>query len=463
MKPELNGRGKLPWGSISWTAAALTFAGILAFTLSPGWLFWDSARQWQWAVALAAHGIPEQLSELGLTTQWPLLPTLMKVPFVSLPAGPALQAFLQLLALIAAIALLGRALGTRGRCWAVVGILLTPFVWNYGLFHSSDTPVAILACCCTALVIRPELTPRAFWMTVALSTLATAFRYNALPMALFFMGVATVRMPGTRWRRWSRGVLAVVGSLLAVFLVVRANRTAHPMDVSVSGALLRVWQINTQVDDPRLDALLAPMVDDPHTPLEKDCFEVGMWCDRMQRQVHWKQVQSAPLLDGYLRSIRAHPTAFLGTQLQYARSFLGVESPLPETEIGRRDTAVPLAGTKMVYDEWRELALRWHLRSQRVLGGLPSRPLPLLLMALLLLWLGRVHWRVGLVLVGLSVSYCVPLILIAPSRDFRYYLPMLLVCYAMTVAMLVDLLIRLAVRARAWRREKAPESVEPGM
>src|SRR6185437_11811444 len=73
----------------------LVVALLVSFLLYPGWLFFDSTMQWEWARQIAEQGIPRHLRDYLITSHWPIFNTLMKVPFYRLTGEVGLYALVQ--------------------------------------------------------------------------------------------------------------------------------------------------------------------------------------------------------------------------------------------------------------------------------------------------------------------------------------------------------------------------------
>jgi hypothetical protein len=143
----------------------------------------------------------------------------------------------------------------------------------------------------------------------------------------------------------------------------------------------------------------------------------------------------------YVRIVRQHPIALITTSATFAFYQLGFASPLPETEVGRRDNVEPFEKTHMEYDGERERAVHLLKASQRFLFGFVGRPyLTITTCLLCAIFILRTKALAGLC-AGFFCTYYGPLLIIAPSRDFRYAFPITLICYAVICASLAKLAV----------------------
>lgn len=418
------------------SSAFLVFVAALAaclnsWPLSPGWLFWDTAQQWKFASSLAEHGIPNRLSDLGITNQWPILNTLVKVPFVWLGHAVWLFALVQAFSLHVALIWTARVLLPRGRQYLVVyGLVASlPFVWNYAVFQSSDVPTAVGLLAFYAILVRSQYRrgTGSYVAAIACAVVIGFLRLNAVPASCVMVLLAEYWHRDVLKRTWKLRTALAIALAVAVAVQAALEKTAYRVNTAVPGILLRVWVAATRSDDETLKEnlrlLLRPGV--RVEPLTERCLADGQWCESFHGAIRWNDVREEDVRALLTTTIRRQPLAFAGTLFQFAGFPTGVSSPLRETEIGRRDAPEPFPEAKMSYDDTREAALRLHNRSLEWFGHVFGRPFYLALAATAVLFAlgqGRLAGGFGAV----SSAYLVPLVVLGPAFDFRYALPITL-------------------------------------
>jgi hypothetical protein len=405
-----------------WLAAALGLA-LTLWAFWPGYLSWDSAYQW-WQ---ARHGDidpshPPVMVRLWQVSRW-VLPD---------PGGMlALQAALWWAALAAFSSALGggaamRALRVLGLgFWPPLFALLPHLwkdIWMIGLFT--------LAVACLAQDLRAQ---GRRWRAAALLALALAcaFRFNALPGAL----------PLLAWIGWRefpmrRGAaaLATLGGTALVWLVGTALNHVPGHRPAQLWPVLAMWDIaavsiaqdrvlfppewvseDLTVADLRRD--FAPYVNVPS-------FESGQL--RLNLYYDYTPEQFARLRRVWLELPLRHPRDYFAHRFEVTAYLLGLRQAAHPDGSVLQPGVVPFRDNPTLAAN----ASRLHDLLQPRLSGAVDTPLfapwPYVLLALaLLLSAALPSRRRGLPALAAAVSasslaLALPLVLLAPSSDFRY-------------------------------------------
>jgi hypothetical protein len=433
--------------------AIMLFCAALAFALYPGWLFYDAIVQWEVAKRLVDHGFPLRLSSLSITSQWPIFVTLLKVPFLALTGEVGFYIFCQSLAMFAAVRFLtqtaaGGLLGRRATeaCWWLA--VLTPFVWGYAVFHSSDTIAAIAAGAMIGAAAAPRLTMgllAAFSVSAAVLMLS---RYNAFPAALFLVGAFAFAHWGDlrSMRRaalgWGLGAAVAIGGTLAY------QRTALFTDTATNGMLLRIWDVGQRVDDAILKAGLNGIAKKPiDGPLPTPCFDVGAWCPDV-RQRFGPEIDHGFVRKLFFRAMRRYPAAFAETSARFAYYQLGIPKPVVEDELGGNKGSPTFDKLVQTLDSRRVLARDLVYGSEQFLWGAPSRPLVMTALSLLGTLFVLRSLRLAWICAGFYGLWLLPFIVVSPTFSFRYAFPATFTAYVVICASAFVLGSRIWARAR---------------
>lgn len=421
----------------------IAFAAIVTFALYPGWLFWDSAKQWEYAQLILRNGPPLRLSDYGITSQWPVFLTLIKVPFLAVTGETGLLIFLQAILSFFTIFLFLKRLNlgltvTNVTLWIVI---LSPFVWNYAVFHSSDMPVALLSMLTISILLKPRLDKYDVSILIIVWGAILLTKYNAATSLVFFIGFVV----NQQWGRgvWRASIVPIVAvcSIISAVLVYQA--TAYREDIVIDGMVLRVWEASQRFNDPELEAKIQAMFKGPiKGTFTDECLANGTFCEPFRNLFRFGEVKLAEVQSVYVRTALHHPIAFAAACARFASYQLGISSPLPETEIGKRNSPEPFAKARMEYDDVRERALRLHKASQSFLFSVIGRPYLMMIACLLCALLVLRNRALVLLCAGFFVTYYGPLLVIAPARDFRYAYPLTFICYTVVCASLVALAIK---------------------
>jgi hypothetical protein len=415
---------------------ALGFAATVTVVLYPGWLFWDSATQWLWATQIASGERPD-----GLSTQWPISNTLLKVPFAAFaPAGIGFYCLLQALLLGSAVTLFLSQRIAWTPLWVAVtlAVMLLPPIWTYAGFHSTDTLVGALVL--LVFCLPAEAGPRRLVLATLLASLLLVLRDAMAPfVALFFIFELT-----RNWRYVPRPVavlLAVGLVVLAGVLVMSRYQLGRYVNTSVDGLLVRAVLINQNAGDVQQ---LGPLFPSGTPHLGADCYEKLMWCPDYHDNVEPWRAANPDLTSAAYATFRdaviRHPAEAAVTLTRIAAGYFGFPA-IYDGEIGRNP---PVRG--FTYPAMTENAatLVPVLRAFHDLaGGVFSRPGVVFVLGLALVVVAS--WRngggrddVGRAIM-LLLGYAAPLSLVAPSYDFRYVFPFWLPMLLIGVASLVQL------------------------
>lgn len=419
---------------ISLTACALA-ALLVTFSLYPGWFFFDSAQQWQWARLIALNGIPTQLKDFGITSHWPIFNTLMDVPFYWLTGEAGFYVLVQALLFNLSLYLLGAAILGRRSPWLVVYTLvmvLSPISLNYSVFQSSDTVVAICALVGVATSIDNEMKMPRRVILFALAMLVMALtRYNGLPAVFFMVCVFFWLARGGLGN--ARALVLASAVILLVGICVTAARgyehTAHMRDSAAGGVSLRLLDASRYTADPVVHALVDPYIQaNPNlrAPLTPDCYMHGGWCAQMNGQ-SWRRLSTSRYMKAYLHLLVHHPIVFARVTYDFAIYQLGLAAPLEATQIANaRYIQAPFPSATMTFNDRRAAYHAVLLTALGAFGSLAARAGIICLLGLIAALLLK---RRGLPLsfAALMVGYLGPLLLLAGTNNFRYTFPVTVV------------------------------------
>lgn len=431
------------------------FSAVVVFALYPGWLFYDSATQWDFAKRIVDNGFPLRLSTLYINSQWPIFLTLLKVPFLALTGEVGLYVFCQSVVMLWAIWFFireaaGRLLGpsTLSLCfWAVA---LTPFVWGYAVFHSSDTIAALITLPMLAVLAADCLTGRSLATFTACAVVLVLSRFNAAPAGMFLAGALAVvhRADLIRLKR----VAALSGAVAAIIVGVTLayQRTANPVDIVMDGMLLRVWDVEQRVNDPKLSERLNALAVKPVTePLNADCFDNGTFCPQMRETFDLANLPYNAVTKLYLGTLLRHPIAFAQASARFGYHQLGIPMPLGEDELGWNKEYQPaFERLNQLFDARKAWARDVIHASEWFPWGVPARPAVMIALSLLgavfILRSGRLTWLCA----GFYIFWYGPLMAIAPAFGFRYAFPITLVAYLIICASAAVLISRVIARVK---------------
>jgi hypothetical protein len=407
---------------------------VVAFSLYPGWFFFDSATQWGWARQIATKGLPDSLRAYGITSHWPIFNSLLKVPFYWLTGEAGFYIFAQAALFNMSLYMLGAALLGRRSLWLIAYTLLivwSPISLNYSVFQSSDTIVAICTLMAVAMIVDRELGfQRRTWLLLAAVLVMSWVRYNALPASVFlacFFFWSLRRQVGQR-----RALACLVASLMALGGSVAAARAyehqAHIRDSAAGGVAMRLLDASRHTDDVRVHALVDPYVaENPalRAPLTPDCYEHAGWCAQMNG-TPWRNLSTAKFMHAYLHLLIHHPVVFVRTNYRFAMYSLGFKARLEATQMGLTGITPPFPAARMTFNHRR---LAYFDALQVALGtfdGLAARAGLVCLLGLIAACLLR-HRKLVVAFILLAIGYLGPLLLLVGTNNFRYTFPVTIV------------------------------------
>jgi hypothetical protein len=450
-RPEAPATVSAPWRKIGWWGPWLLMGLVWlasAWLLWPGWLFNDSAVQWTWAQELVARG------EWTATTQWPLLMTLIKVPFVIGTTRLGLYGALQAGLFFGAMAWLIAALSTASlrRTLLVALGLASPIAWNYAWLHSSDAlTLAAMAAVLGVVARRDRLRP---WLRTGIAAGAIALisgaRYDGfivgavLALALMLLErprpLALPRVP-------QLSAMALLALALAGPLCINANLhnplPARPLHTQNPGLTLTLWHTGALA---RLEPWIggeqrrALLQEQASKPFPQVCLRMGMWCEPFA-QIRDELVND--LTQGHLLwALQTHAVEEPGrTARVLGVRFLrqaGVTMPLSELEIGRY-----IGPQRMFFDQVatprRTRAVALLYGAEGALGAMLVRPWPWVLALLLPLSGSARLRRPAVLLLPTWLIYLLAMSVIGPFADVRYQLLFLLPAQVLVLAALMEL------------------------
>lgn len=421
-------------------AICVVVALVVAFSLYPGWMFFDSATQWGWARQIANKGLPDSLKTYVITSHWPIFNTLLKVPFFWLTGEAGFYIFVQAVLFNLSLYLLGAAILGRKSPWLVVYTLimvLSPISLNYSVFQSSDTIVALCALTAIAMLIDHDLgfTRRATLLILAVLIMSWV-RYNALPASVFLLCVFFWMAAQQRGRgRSALGLLAaslVLGGSVAALRAYEHN--GYMMDSAAGGVELRLIDASFHTRDPVIHRLVDPLkADSPalRDAFPTDCYATG-WCPAMQA-IPRTRLSTSKYMHAYVQLLMHHPLVFAGTTCRFGLYVLGIKAPLEPTQLWRPDVLAPFPAARMTFNGRRLAYFRALESTLGALGALAARAGIMCVLGLAAAVLLR---RRGLTLgfVALAVAYLGPLLLLVGTNNFRYTFPVTAVAAAVIVA-----------------------------
>jgi hypothetical protein len=419
-----------------WLAAfqILIFSALIVCVLYPGWLFYDSATQWDFAKRIVDNGFPLKLSDLYINSQWPVFLTLVKVPFLILSGEVGFYIFCQSVAMFSSIWLflkvcVSRHLSQRALLLCFWIILITPFIWGYAIFHSSDTIAAIAALTMLSVLASDRLSGWSLILFFACGVILILSRFNAAPGALFLI-CSLCFIHRTELLRLKR--LTVVGGILSLFFmggVTWYQRTAYPVDIVMDGMLLRVWDVSRRVDDPELNSGLNALAIKPiDTDLQPSCFKYGTFCEQMRQTFDLAHLPYDPVKALYIRTALTHPIAFIQTSAGFGYHQVGISAPLAEDEVGwNKNYQIAFEQLNQRFDWPKEIARNLIHSSEQFPWGVPARPIVMALLSLLAA--AFLSTRLVWLCAGFYLCWYAPLLAVAPAFGFRYAFPLTLVAY----------------------------------
>lgn len=424
------------WSRLSFFLC-IAMAIIAEISLYPGWLFYDSAKQWEWARQIAESGMPAQLQDYLISAHWPFFDTLIKVPFYKLSGEAGLYGAAQAIFFNLGIYLLGCALLGRRSPWLLACtafMVLSPVAVNYSIFHSSDTVVAGCALISVAMICDGGLGLALRIGALAGCTLLMSLvRYNALPAAFLLLVVFFWLERATLGKLRSIALCGASVALIAggVALMHSYQQTAIKSNPVAGSIALRLLDASHETADPVIHAITDPNVRaNPRLrePLDPACYAHGMWCH--QFSVPWRRVSTDGYLSAYFHLLVRHPLVFTEVTAHFASYTLGFAAPLEPTQIGRTDVDAPFPSARMIYNHRRRASLKALHSELRALDGFVARTGAVFLVGFAAAFAVQ-RFRIVLALSALAIGYLGPLVLLAGTNNFRYTLPVSIV--AMTI------------------------------
>jgi hypothetical protein len=454
--PEILKGRFVPGAYVTSLSICLLMAVLVGFSLYPGWFFYDSSTQWQWAQLIVTRGLPAKLVEYNITSHWPIFNTLVKAPFYWLTGEAGLYAFVQALLFNFSLCALGAAIIGRKSAWLVVYTLLvvvSPISQNYSVFQSSDTIVALCALAAVAMVCDSEAgtTRRIGWFVPAVLMMSLV-RYNALPAAFLLTAVFCWKLRD----RLGHAKRVVLGAGVVVALVVSVagmrayEHTGHVLDSAAEGVIMRLLDASHYTSDPSVKAAIGSFIESNPSlkrPLAPDCYAHGVWCAQMSGTA-WHRLSTAKYMHAYLHLLIHDPIVFARVTWHFSGYQLGLTTPLLATQMGRTDIEPAFPSARMIFNARR---LEMYARLQRTLNGFDSLAARGGVVCLLGMVGALALRRRDLVAAFgvLAVGYLVPLLLLANTNNFRYTFPVTIVAFAIVVAACATLARALTGSARA--------------
>ncbi len=409
---------------LPWIAASL---GIVAsaYLFYPGYLTWDSAYQW-WQVrnhiVNTAHP-PIMVWVWGLTNH--------------LIAGPGGYFLFQLGLYWLSLGLFVSSL-RLGTFWQASLVLILGFwppLWGLSLHLWKDVGTMAFFCLAAACFARDLVRPHRAWRIGAFVAilLACMYRYNALPAALPFMVYGAVRHGGLHLLKAPLGKFrASVYGLLAcglIQLLVLLPNQALKLPTEPLWPLQALWDIAAvSVQEDRL--LIPPEWMDPSLTLDivrRDFNPVfsGLLFDggliKLNPYMKMSEHDFRVLREAWLELPFEYPQAYWRHRFRVMQILLGWQHDESNPSLVFSTSVVAYKDNPEVFpravDARVELEVAANKFSRSVLfqGGW------YLLLSLLILVVAI--WRKQVLMGALAASglfYVLPLLVLAPSGDFRY-------------------------------------------
>lgn len=408
------------WGP--WLVAALLFA-LVAYLFYPGALSWDSGYQWY----QVRTGEWDSVHPVIMTALWSLTDRVLP--------GPGGYFLLQMTVYWSGLAALATGLFERPRAQllAVLSLglflpvlALVPFLWkDIGL-------LAGLVWTC-ALLVREQRRPRRALRIAAFATLvlACAFRHNALPLAVPLLWYLAGREPA--WQPWRRRAAAAAALTVVLALLASLPNRWPGVEQRSVWPLVATWDLARVSVAERIvllpSEILAGDFDladlDPHVVAFSavPMFGSGKIADSVSRP--FTPEQSAALARAWLAMLREHLPGYLVHRAQVAGLLLGLTpSDLPNHMILEYGV-VQVADNPALPERGVPSAATWNRLLQRLLDSPLFALWPYALILLVLAGSAIVRRPVNPLLLPVLASatlLVLPLVLVAPSVEFRYLL-----------------------------------------
>ena len=407
-----------------WIAACL---GILAsaYLFYPGYLTWDSAYQW-WQVR---NGLVDTAHPPIMVWVWGLTNHLL--------AGPGGYFLFQLSLYWLSLGLFVSSL-RLGAWWRVSLVLLLGFwppLWGLSLHLWKDVGTMSFFCLAAACLARDLVQPHRAWRICAFVAilLACMYRHNALPAALPFMIYGVVRHYNLHPLQAPPGKLKVLlyGLLACGFIQLLVLLPNHALKLHSEP----LWPLQALWD------IAAVSIQEDQLLIPPEWRDPALTLDVVRRD--FNPVFSGLLITGHLIKLNPYMkmsehdfsvlrTAWLALPVEYPQSYWRHRFQVMQTLLGwRHDEANPNLMFHTGVVEYKdnpkvvpravearvqlEAAAHKFSRSVVFQGGW--------YLLLSLVFLGVAAWRKQAltgVLAGSGLCYVLPLLVLAPSSDFRY-------------------------------------------
>ncbi len=414
--------------------------------LSPGWLFWDSASQWGWAYQLN-DGFDADLSKFGITSQWPLFNTFFKLMCLKLGVGPSTYAVIQSFLTNLSIFYVLISFTSLGWYSVISGVLvcLTPFLINYGIFHSADTPAAIILLFMTAFALNFLRTKKLFYLYLASGLLALSllFRYNfvsLLPL-LFFIPVSLYR---SRSRLTLRSCVAILLPLGVVASILGTRYfNVYPMDTAFHGVLMRNLSFLREKESSCIRNSIKGVFHNEERIFDDRCYRTVL-CKEIYQNIK-KEGSTVEQVRCFFDFAIKEPKIWIKNNLIFAGNFLGIQAPMDQGVISEIMNNTPSINDeyKMVFNPVR--MDYWGRMEAYTYGfyGFLGRPYIMILIALFLSSVAVLRKKdySPLMFCVAGLLYYSIFIVDGPDCVFRYYFPAFM-CFLASVLIAIGLLSR---------------------
>ena len=441
---------------------SFTLAGVVTLLLYPGWLYFDSVFQWKWAALLLKKGWPDKLSDLGITTHWPLFNTVIRMPFYAITGGAGLYIWCQAALVFFSVYLLGRCLITDNTRLAILYAVVCalPNMINLSVLHASDILLASLYIMLIAQFWQYSLglkTPASYWPIAGTCTamiIAQLLRNNTSVTTFFVLPVFLWPLfPMHSYRKTAIALLLALTIAVPVSINSYLNKTAHFSTSSTQGIALRLWIQSLTYRSEMAENVLSRIKLREDEDIDPTCYTRGIWCQQLYSSLDAPAIAlnpslQKPLAKAYIFSFLESPLEWWDANLPIMAAFSGIGSQLNDECVGRYDSMSNIKekdnlGIRMVPNGARNLMLYWDQQTAWLGFG---HPIYLLLVNLILAaWLAfrlrdfdDVRLQI-MVLFYVTLAYIAPIILAAPDPQERYYYPFTIPHIILCVAMLLRL------------------------
>jgi hypothetical protein len=436
-------------------------ASIMAFLLYPGWLYYDSTHQWIWAEKIVDTGWPDKLTDLKISTHWPIFNTVLRVPFYAISHGAGLYIWCQAFLVFFSIYLMASCFfpeGGRRLAILYATICLLPNVLNISVLHASDVMLAVFYLYLIALYWQyssGQKTAHSYKPLIGACCamiLIQLLRNNAA-LSLFLTAPLFIwpLLPKPYFRKTITAVITAVVMITPAAINHHLNKTAFFSTSSNQGVALRLWIQNHSYHSESVQSILSKISKPQTEQLDPECYLRGIWCHQYYSSANGAAItlsveMQSEIRNTYLMSFIESPVEWFHSNLPIMGAFSGVTAPLVDECIGRYDSRKNFKKDIGITMERNAIRNFFQAANKEFEWIGFSRPVYLLLVNLLLaIWLAMKSPAFAarqpqiLALLYITLLYMAPIIMGAPDRQQRYFYPFVFPNLVLCIAMLIQL------------------------